>query len=54
MKISAFSVELNEGGDAHWKLYRLTVVTGEAEHQEGGGVARAWIIDPKVGIPMTQ
>ena len=40
--------------DAHWKLYWLLIVTGEAEPQEGGGIARAWIADPKVypGIPM--
>ena len=41
-----FSVELKVGtpiGD-----YRLPVVTGAAEPQEGGGIARAWIEDPKV------
>ena len=37
-----------EGGDAHWKLYWLPVVTVEAEHQEGGEIVRAWIADPKV------
>ena len=35
-----------EGGYARWRLYRLHVVTGGAEPQEGGGIARAWIIDP--------
>ena len=42
------------GGDAHLRLYRLPVVTGGAESQEGGGIARAWIEDPNVypGIPM--
>ena len=43
------------GRDAHWKLDSLPVVTGEAEPQKGGGIARAWIVaDPKVypGIPM--
>ena len=42
-----------KGGDAHWRLYRLPVVTGGAEPQEGGGIARAWIEDPIVypGIP---
>ena len=54
MNVSAFSVELKVGtpiGD-----YRLPVVTGGAEPQEGGGIARAWIEDPKVyrGIPMPQ
>ena len=55
MNVSAFSVEL-KGGDAHWRLYRLPVVTGRAEPQEGGGIARAWIEDPKVypSIPMPQ
>ena len=45
-----------EGGDAHWRLYRLPVVTGAAEPQEGGGIAWAWIEDPNVypGIPMPQ
>ena len=37
-----------QGGDAHWRLYRLPVVTGRAEPQEGGGIARACIEDPKV------
>ena len=34
----------------------MPVVTGGAEPQEGGGIARAWIEDPKVypGIPMPQ
>ena len=43
-----------EGGDACCKLYRLPVVTRGAEPQEGGGIARAWIVDPKIypGIPM--
>ena len=38
------------------KLYRLPVVTGRAEPQEGVGMAQAWIVDPKVhpGIPMIQ
>ena len=26
----------------------MPVVTGGAEPQEGGGIARAWITDPKV------
>ena len=45
-----------EDGDAHWRLYRLPVVTGEAEPQDGGGIARAWIEVPKAypGIPMPQ
>ena len=45
-----------EGGDAHWRLYRLPVVTVRAEPQEGGEIARAWIEDPKVypGIQMPQ
>ena len=46
MNVSAFSVEFKVGtpiGD-----YRLPVVTGEAEPEEGGGIARAWIEDPKV------
>ena len=37
-----------DGGDAHWRLYRLSVVIGRAEPQDGGGIARAWIDDPKV------
>ena len=43
-----------EGGDASWKLYWLPVAAGGAEPQEGGGIAWAWIIDPKVypTIPM--
>ena len=43
-----------EGGDAHWRLYSLPVVAGIAEPQEGGGISRAGIEDPKVypGIPM--
>ena len=54
MNVSAFAVELKVGtpiGD-----YRLPVVSGRAELQEGGGIARAWIEDPKVypGIPMPQ
>ena len=36
-----------DGGDARWKLYRLSAVSGGAEHQEGGGIAQAWIVDPK-------
>ena len=32
-----------EGGDAHWKLSWLPVVTSGAESREGGGIARAWI-----------
>ena len=45
-----------EGEDAHWRLYRLPVVTGGAEPQEGSGIARVWIEDLKVypGIPMLQ
>ena len=45
-----------EGEDTHWRLYRLPVVTRRAELQKGGGIARAWIEDPKVypGIPMPQ
>ena len=45
-----------EGGDAHWRYYRLPVVIGGAETQEGGEIARAWIEDPKVnpGTPMPQ
>ena len=36
--------------------YGLPVVTGWAEPQEGGGIAWAWIDEPKVypGIPMPQ
>ena len=54
MNVSDFSVELKVEtpiGD-----YRLPVVTGRAEPQEGDGIARAWIEDPKVypGIPMPQ
>ena len=41
---------LVEGRNAHWRLYRLPVVTGGAEPQEGGGIARAWIEDPSVKI----
>ena len=43
-----------EGGDVPWRLYRLHVITGRAEPEEGGEIARAWIEDPKVypGIPM--
>ena len=40
-----FGVEV---GDAHWRLYRLPVVIGRAEPQESGGIAQAWIEDPKV------
>ena len=50
MNLSAFSVELKVGtsvGD-----YKLPVVTGGAEPQEGGEIAQAWIIDLKV-YPMT-
>ena len=36
-----------EGGDSHWKLYWLPVVTGV---DEGGRIAWAWIEDPK-GYP---
>ena len=45
-----------EGGDAHWRLHSLPVVTGREEPQEGSGLARAWIEDPNVypGIPMPQ
>ena len=45
-----------ESGGARWKLYRLPVVTGGAETQEGGGTARAWIVDQTVytGLPMPQ
>ena len=45
-----------EGVDAHWRLYRLPVVTVRAEPQEGDGTARAWIKDPKVypGIPFVK
>ena len=43
-----------QGGNAHWRL--LPVVSGGgvggegvAEPEEGGGIARAWIVvDPKV------
>ena len=35
-----------EGGDANSKISLLPVVTGEAEPQEGDGIARAWIADP--------
>ena len=45
MEISAFCKF--EDGNASWKLdRRLPVVTGGAEPQEGGGIARAWIADP--------
>ena len=37
-----------KGGDDHWGLYRLHVVTEGAEHQKGAGIARAWIEDPMV------
>ena len=45
-----------EGGDNHWALYGLTVVTGVAEPQEGGGITRAVIEDPKIypGTPVPQ
>ena len=46
MNVCDFSVELKVGtpiGD-----YRLPVVTGRAELQEGGKIARAWIEDPNV------
>ena len=56
MNVSAFSIEFKVGtpipyGDSIDCLYRLT---RGAEPQEGGGLARAWIEDPKVypGIPM--
>ena len=38
-----------EGGDAHWRLNRLPVVTRGAEPQEGDGFTRAWI--ESEGIP---
>ena len=46
----------DDGGDAHLGLYRQPVVTGNAELQGGGGIARAWIEGPKLnpGIPMLQ
>ena len=52
VNVSAFSVELKVGTSI--EDYRLPVVTGGADPQEGGGIARAWIEDPKVypGIPM--
>ena len=31
-----------ESGDAHWRFYRLPLVTGGAEPQEGGVIAREW------------
>ena len=47
-----------EGGYARWKLYWSPVVNGAAEPQEGGGIARAWIADPKenpgIGLPMPE
>ena len=53
MNVSAFSVELN-GADGHWGLYRLPVVTGVADLQEGGALALAWFEDPMVyaGTPL--
>ena len=36
-----------EGGDAYWKLL-ATYNHREAHPQEGGGIGRAWISDPKV------
>ena len=52
--VSAFSVELKVGTPI--RDSRLPVVTGGAEPQVGGGIARAWIKDAKVypGIPMPQ
>ena len=54
MNVSAFSVELKVETPI-WD-YRLPVVTGRAEPQEGGDIARAWIEDPKIypSIPMPQ
>ena len=45
-----------EGGDNQWALYGLPVVTGGAEPQEGGGITRAVIEDPKIypGTPLLQ
>ena len=45
-----------EGGDKHWALYGLPVVTGGAEPQEGGGITRAVMEDPKIysGTPVLQ
>ena len=45
-----------ECGDNHWALYELPVVTGGAEPQEGGGITRAVIEDPKIypGTPVPQ
>ena len=36
--------------------YKLPLVTGGAKPQEGGGIAWAWIVGPKVypGIPVPQ
>ena len=53
MNVSAFSVELKVGTPVGVS-YTLSVVTGGAEPQEGGGIARAWIVDPKIyrDIPM--
>ena len=44
-----------EGGDVHWKLL-VTCSQQGVELQEGGGIARNWIADPKVypGIPVPQ
>ena len=54
LNVSAVSVELKVGTPI--RDYRLSVVTGGAEPQEGGGIARTWIEDLKVypGIPMPQ
>ena len=50
MKISAFSVELKVEMPVENSIGWLYIVTGEAEPQEGGGIAQAWIIDLKVYI----
>ena len=55
MNESAFSVELKTG-TPNQSIYRLPVVSVEAESQEGGGIARAVIEDPKIypGTPVPQ
>ena len=55
LNIGIIFIELKVG-TAHWKSYWLTVVIRGAESQEGGGIARVWITDPKVyhGISMPQ
>ena len=55
MKIIAFSSRV-EDRDARWKKTVLATCHREAETQEGDGIARAWIADPKEypGIPMPQ